>query len=148
VAPLNALIFAEILEEAGVPAGVFNLVNGDGPTVGAAISAHPDIDMVSFTGSTRAGVEVARAAADTVKRVTQELGGKSANILLPDVDFPRAVKRGVAGCFSNSGQSCNAPTRMFVPEDRHDEVAALAKAAAETFRSVRRPWREPCSVRW
>ena len=115
VAPLNAILFAEILHEAGVPPGVFNLVNGDGPTVGAAIASHPGIDMVSFTGSTRAGVQVAINAAPTVKRVTQELGGKSANIILDDADFPTAVAGGVTGCFTNSGQSCNAPTRMLVP---------------------------------
>lgn len=133
VAPLNAIIFAEALHEAGVPPGVFNLVNGDGPTVGAAMSAHPDIDMMSFTGSTRAGILVAKAAADTVKRVSQELGGKSANILLPDVDFNTAVTKGVAGVFTNSGQSCNAPTRMFVPAARSEEVNAIAKAAAAKF---------------
>ena len=133
IAPLDAIIFAEILDEAGVPAGVFNLVNGDGPTVGQALARHPDVDMMSFTGSTRAGILVAKAAADTVKRVHQELGGKSANILFPDVDLKQAVTQGVAGCFGNSGQSCNAPTRMFVPRDRHDEAAAHAKAAAETF---------------
>jgi len=134
IAPLNAIIFAEVLHEARVPKGVFNLVNGDGATVGQAIAAHEDVDMVSFTGSTRAGVLVAKAAADTVKRVCQELGGKSANILLPDIDLARAVKRGVAGCFSNSGQSCNAPTRMLVPLDRQEEAVAFAKAAAEGFR--------------
>jgi aldehyde dehydrogenase (NAD+) len=133
IAPLNAILFAEALHEAGVPKGVFNLVNGDGPTVGAAMSAHPDIDMMSFTGSTRAGILVAKAAAETVKRVSQELGGKSANILLPDVDFQRAVTKGVAGCFGNSGQSCNAPTRMFVPADKRAEVSAIAKAAAAKF---------------
>ncbi len=133
IAPLDAIIFAEILDEAGVPKGVFNLVNGDGPTVGQAIACHPDVDMVSFTGSTRAGILVAKAAADTVKRVHQELGGKSANILFPDVDFADAVKKGVSGCFGNSGQSCNAPTRMFVPRDRQNEAAAFAKAAAEKF---------------
>ena len=133
IAPLNAIIFAEALHEAGVPKGVFNLVNGDGPTVGAAMSAHPGIDMMSFTGSTRAGILVAKAAADTVKRVSQELGGKSANILLPDVDFRTAVTKGVAGVFNNSGQSCNAPTRMFVPADRGDEVNAIARQAASTF---------------
>ena len=116
-----------------MPKGVFNLVNGDGPTVGQALASHPDIDMMSFTGSTRAGILVAKAAADTVKRVHQELGGKSANILFPDVDFAQAVQKGVAGCFGNSGQSCNAPTRMFVPRERHDEVAAYAKSAAEAF---------------
>ncbi|WP_158745885.1 aldehyde dehydrogenase family protein [Acidisphaera sp. L21] len=133
IAPLNAIIFAEAMHAAGVPKGVFNLVNGDGPTVGAAMSAHPDIDMMSFTGSTRAGILVAKAAADTVKRVSQELGGKSANILLPDVDFERAVTKGVAGVFLNSGQSCNAPTRMFVPADRKAQVDAYAKAAATTY---------------
>ena len=131
LAPLNAILFAQILHEAGVPKGVFNLVNGDGPTVGAAISAHPGIDMVSFTGSTRAGVQVAINAAPTVKRVTQELGGKSANIILDDADFQSAVSGGVTGCFMNSGQSCNAPTRMLVPASRHAEAVAIAKAAAE-----------------
>jgi len=134
IAPIDAIIFAEILDEAGVPKGVFNLVNGDGPTVGQAIASHPDVDMVSFTGSTRAGILVAKAAADTVKRVHQELGGKSANILFPDVDFAVAVKKGVAGCFGNSGQSCNAPTRMFVPRDRQSDVIRYAKDAAETFK--------------
>jgi len=131
VAPLNALLLAEILDEAGVPAGVFNLVNGDGPTVGQAIASHPEVDMVSFTGSTRAGIEVARAAAPTVKRVTQELGGKSPNIILDDADFAAAVGGGLVGCTLNSGQSCNAPTRMLVPADRHDEAVAIAKSAAE-----------------
>mgnify|MGYP005839088939 CR=1 FL=1 len=133
IAPLNALLLAEIFDEAGVPAGVFNLVNGDGPTVGQAISSHPDIDMVSFTGSTRAGIEVARAAAPTVKRVTQELGGKSANVILDDADFASAVGGGLAACTINSGQSCNAPTRMLVPASRHDEAVAIAKAAAEAI---------------
>jgi len=131
IAPLNGIIFAEVLHEAGVPAGVFNLVNGDGPTVGAAIASHPGVDMVSFTGSTRAGTQVAKAAADTVKRVAQELGGKSANIILDDADLPRAVAGGVRTCFTNSGQSCNAPTRMLVPSSRHAEAVAIAKAAAE-----------------
>ena len=130
VAPFNAILFAEILDEAGVPAGVFNLVNGDGPTVGAAISSHPDVDMVSFTGSTRAGIEVARNAAPTVKRVAQELGGKSANIILDDADFAGAISRDVFGVCTNSGQSCNAPTRMLVPNARMDEAAEIAKAAA------------------
>ena len=130
VAPFNAILFAEILDEAGVPAGVFNLVNGDGPTVGVAISSHPDVDMVSFTGSTRAGIEVARNAAPTVKRVAQELGGKSANIILDDTDFSAAISRDVFGVCTNSGQSCNAPTRMLVPDARMDEAAAIAKAAA------------------
>ena len=133
IAPLSAVVVAEILHEAGVPAGVFNLVNGDGPTVGAALSSHPDIDMVSFTGSTRAGIAVAKAGADTVKRVAQELGGKSANIILDDADLESAVVGGVRHCFNNSGQSCNAPTRMFVPASRHAEAVEIAKAtAAET----------------
>jgi aldehyde dehydrogenase (NAD+) len=131
IAPLNAILFAEVMHDAGVPKGVFNLVNGDGPTVGQAIAAHPDVDMVSFTGSTRAGVLVAKAAADTVKRVHQELGGKSANILLPDADLEKAVSSGIQNVMRNSGQSCNAPTRMFVQAAQHDKVAAMAKAAAE-----------------
>lgn len=131
VAPMNAIIFAEILDEAGVPAGVFNLVNGDGPTAGATLSSHPDVDMMSFTGSTRAGVEVARNAAPTVKRVAQELGGKSANIILDDADFAKSISRDVFGMCMNSGQSCNAPTRMLVPNARMDEAAGIAKAAAE-----------------
>jgi len=134
IAPLNAALFAEILDEAGVPAGVFNLVNGDGPTVGEAMSQHPDIDMMSFTGSTRAGIAVAKSSADTVKRVAQELGGKSANIILDDADFEKAVAGGVMHCFNNSGQSCNAPTRMLVPADRHDEVVQIAKATAEAVK--------------
>ncbi len=131
VAPFSAWVWTEILEAAGVPAGVFNLVNGDGPTVGAALSSHPEVDMVSFTGSTRAGIEVAKNAAPTVKRVHQELGGKSPNIILDDADFQRAVGGGVASVMMNSGQSCNAPTRMLVPAGRMDEVIAIAKAAAE-----------------
>jgi len=130
VAPYNAILFAEVLDEAGVPPGVFNLVNGDGPTVGAALSSHPDVDMMSFTGSTRAGIEVAKAAAPTVKRVAQELGGKSANIILDDADFAKSISRDVFGVCMNSGQSCNAPTRMLVPNARMDEAAAIAKAAA------------------
>jgi len=141
VAPLNALILAEIFHEAGVPAGVFNVVNGDGPTVGEAISSHPEIDMVSFTGSTRAGILVAKAAADTVKRVTQELGGKSPNVLLDDVDLEKAVAGGVTGCFMNSGQSCNAPTRMLVPESLHDRAAEIAGQTAAAF-SVGDPFAE------
>lgn len=136
VAPLNAMLLADMMHEAGVPPGVFNLVNGDGPTVGAAISAHPDIDMVSFTGSTRAGIAVAKAAADTVKRVTQELGGKSPNIILEDADFPKAISKSVANMMSNSGQSCNAPSRMFVPRAKQDEAVALAKYAAEQIQVV------------
>jgi aldehyde dehydrogenase (NAD+) len=130
IAPLNALLIAEVLDAAGFPPGVFNLVNGDGPTVGQALASHPGVDMVSFTGSTRAGILVAQAAAPTVKRVTQELGGKSANILLDDADLKSAVPAGVMSCFLNSGQSCNAPTRMFVPASRQEEAVAIAKATA------------------
>ena len=131
IAPFSGYIWTEILHAAGVPAGVFNLVNGDGPGVGAAISSHPEVDMVSFTGSTRAGVEVAKAAAPTVKRVHQELGGKSPNIILEDADFEKAVAGGVSSVMMNSGQSCNAPTRMLVPEKKMDQVIAIARAAAE-----------------
>jgi aldehyde dehydrogenase (NAD+) len=131
VAPLNAIIFAEILDAAGVPAGVFNLVNGDGVNVGVPLASHPDIDMMSFTGSTRAGIEVARNSAPTVKRVAQELGGKSANIILDDADFEAVISRDMAGMCTNSGQSCNAPTRMLVPNSRMDEAAAIAAAAAK-----------------
>jgi aldehyde dehydrogenase (NAD+) len=131
MAPLSAYLFAQILHDAAVPPGVFNLVNGDGPTVGAAISSHPDVAMVSFTGSTRAGVAVAVAAAPTVKRVTQELGGKSANILLDDADFQNAVPQGVQECFRNAGQSCNAPTRMLVPRSKLAEAVVAAKLSAE-----------------
>lgn len=130
VAPVSGHIFAEILHSAGVPKGVFNLVHGTGPEVGAAMSSHPEVDMVSFTGSTRAGIEVARNAAPTVKRVAQELGGKSANIILDDADFKKAVSRGVMAMMNNSGQSCNAPSRMLVPESRMDEAIAIAKEAA------------------
>jgi aldehyde dehydrogenase (NAD+) len=133
IAPLSAHIFAEIMHEAGVPKGVFNLVDGDGPTVGAAISGHPDIDMVSFTGSTRAGILVAKSAADTVKRVTQELGGKSANILLDDADMQEAVNGGVQQICMNSGQNCVAPSRMLVPANQQEEVAEIAKSAAGNF---------------
>ena len=132
IAPFSAWILAEILHEAGVPPGVFNLVNGDGPGVGAAISAHPDIDLVSFTGSTRAGIEVARAAAPTVKRVHQELGGKSPNIILADADLQKAVTSGVKHVMQNSGQSCNAPTRMIAPHSMMDQVVQIARAAAES----------------
>lgn len=132
VSPLNAMIFAEVMDAAGVPEGVFNLVQGTGEGVGAPLAMHPDIDMVSFTGSTRAGVLVAKAAADTVKRVSLELGGKTANILLSDADFAAAVSHGVSTCFGNSGQTCNAPTRMLVPRERQAEVIELAaKAASE-----------------
>jgi len=132
IAPFSGIILAEILHEAGVPAGVFNLVNGDGPGVGAAISAHPGIDLVSFTGSTRAGIEVARAAAYTVKRVHQELGGKSPNIILPDADLQRAVTGGVKHVMQNTGQSCNAPTRMLAPHAVMDQVIDIARKAAES----------------
>jgi len=130
IAPISAIVFTEVMHEAGVPAGVYNMVNGDGPTVGQALASHPDIDMVSFTGSTRAGIAVAQAAADTVKRVAQELGGKSPNIILPDADIVRAVTHGTRQCFSNSGQSCNAPTRMLVPADRQEEAIAVAREVA------------------
>ena len=138
VAPFSAYIFAEVLDAAGVPAGVFNLVNGDGPGVGMALASHPDIDMVSFTGSTRAGVEVAKNAAPTVKRVTQELGGKSPNIVLDDAGFADGVRAGVANMMPNSGQSCNAPSRMLVPSSRMDEAIAIARETAERVR-VGRP---------
>jgi aldehyde dehydrogenase (NAD+) len=131
VAPLSAYLFAQILHEAAVPPGVFNLVNGDGPTVGAAIATHSDVAMVSFTGSTRAGVAVAVAAAPSVKRVTQELGGKSANIILEDADFEKVVKQGAQECFRNTGQSCNAPTRMLVPRSKMAAAGAAAQQAAE-----------------
>jgi aldehyde dehydrogenase (NAD+) len=131
IAPVNATIFTEILDAAGVPAGVFNLVQGDGPGVGAAMSAHPDIDMMSFTGSTRAGVLVAKSAADSVKRVAQELGGKSANIILESAPLKEAVTHGVRDMFSNSGQSCNAPSRMLVPASRYEEAVQIAAAVAE-----------------
>ncbi len=134
LAPGPAIILAELLEEAGVPRGVFNMVQGEGPVVGAAIARHPDVDMVSFTGSTHGGIAVAEAAAPTIKRVGQELGGKSANILLDDVDFEDAVTRGVTLCFRNSGQSCNSPTRMLVPRASMVEVAEIAKHAAEDIR--------------
>jgi len=128
--PFNAQIFAEILDEAGVPAGVFNLVQGDGPTVGRAISGHADIDMVSFTGSTRAGIDIAANAAAGVKRVTQELGGKSPNVILDDVDLPANVGKGVATMMMNSGQTCSAPSRMLVPGERMEEAIAAARDAA------------------
>jgi aldehyde dehydrogenase (NAD+) len=134
IAPFDAMVFAEILDAAGVPAGVFNLVNGDGPGVGAALSSHPDIAMVSFTGSTRAGVMVAQSAAPSVKRVAQELGGKSANILCDDETFEKAVAAGAAMMFDNTGQSCNAPSRMLVPRQRMDDAAAIARRVAEDLK--------------
>lgn len=133
MSPLSALILTEVMDAAGVPAGVFNLINGDGMGVGAAIASHPDIDLVSFTGSTRAGIAVAQAAAKTVKRVHQELGGKSPNIIMPDADLSKAVAAGVKAIMNNTGQSCNAPTRMLVPKARMDEVLAVAKATAEAI---------------
>jgi aldehyde dehydrogenase (NAD+) len=132
--PLSAILWAKVMHEAGVPKGVFNLVNGDGATVGAALATHPDVDMVSFTGSTRAGAEVARGAAPTIKRVHQELGGKSPNVLLDDADFEQAVKAGVLHVVENTGQSCNAPTRMLVPTARLAEAEAIAKRVAESVR--------------
>jgi aldehyde dehydrogenase (NAD+) len=149
IAPLSAYLFAQIMNEAAVPPGVFNLVNGDGPTVGAALSSHPDVAMVSFTGSTRAGVAVAAAAAPTVKRVTQELGGKSANIILDDAgddaDFESAVAHGVQECFRNTGQSCNAPTRMLVPKLRMAAAVLAARMAAEAIK-VGDPFTEGTSI--
>ena len=133
IAPISGIIFSEVMEAAGTPKGVYNMINGNGPDVGQVMAGHPDVDMVSFTGSTRAGVIVAKTAAETVKRVAQELGGKSANIVLPDADFETAVRKGVRGCFGNSGQSCDAPTRMLVPSDRHDEALEYAKSEAATF---------------
>ena len=134
IAPFDAIVFAEILDAAGVPAGVFNLVNGDGPGVGSALSGHPDIAMVSFTGSTRAGVLVAQNAAPTVKRVAQELGGKSANILCDDETFEKAVASGARDMFQNTGQSCDAPSRMLVPRARMDDAAAIAADVADRTR--------------
>ncbi|WP_321864961.1 aldehyde dehydrogenase family protein [Burkholderia cenocepacia] len=131
IAPFSAILFAEILHEAGVPPGVFNLVHGYGHEVGDALSRHPEVDMVSFTGSTRAGIEVAKAAADTVKRVHQELGSKSPNLILPDADIEDAVTRGARSCFSNSGQSCNAPTRMLVHVDHLARAEQAARREAE-----------------
>jgi aldehyde dehydrogenase (NAD+) len=131
IAPISGIIFSEVMHEAGVPAGVYNMVNGDGPNVGQVMAGHKDVDMVSFTGSTRAGIIVAKTAADTVKRVAQELGGKSPNIILADADLELAVTKGVEGCFGNSGQSCDAPTRMLVPRSLHEQALAIAKKSAE-----------------
>src|SRR5271166_4164840 len=131
IAPISGIVFAEIVDAAGAPGGVFNLVNGTGPDVGQAMAGHPDVDMVSFTGSTRAGIIVAKTAADTVKRVAQELGGKSPNIILRDADFESAVRSGVAACFSNSGQSCDAPTRMLAPAERFEEALRIAAEVAD-----------------
>jgi len=134
VAPFSGQIFTEIIAAAGVPAGVYNMVHGDGPGVGVALSSHPGVDMVSFTGSTRAGIEVARNAAPTVKRVAQELGGKSPNVVLDDESFTRSVAAGVASMMLNSGQSCNAPSRMLVPRARMQEAAAVATATADQIK--------------
>jgi aldehyde dehydrogenase (NAD+) len=134
IAPLSAMLLAEIIDEAGLPAGVFNLVNGDGPTVGEAIAAHPEIDMVSFTGSTAAGIKVAKLAADTVKRIAQELGGKSANIILADADLKTAVIEGVHACYTNGGQNCQSPTRMLIPRAQRDAAFAAAREAVGSIR--------------
>ncbi len=133
VAPLTAFILAEIMHDAGLPAGVFNLVTGFGPVVGEAIAAHPDIDMVSFTGSTRAGKRVSEVAAQTVKRVALELGGKSASVVLDDADLQKAVSSSVGNCYFNSGQTCSAHTRLLVPKSKYDEAVEIAKATAEKF---------------
>jgi aldehyde dehydrogenase (NAD+) len=132
IAPLSAYLYAEIMEEAGIPAGVFNLVNGDGPTVGEALSRHPDVDMMSFTGSTRAGSLVAQNAAPTVKRVTQELGGKSPNVILEDADLEASVTRGVLHMYNNTGQSCNAPSRMLVPRALLAQAEAIAVSVSDS----------------
>jgi aldehyde dehydrogenase (NAD+) len=145
VAPLSAYLFAQIVDQAGLPPGVFNLVNGDGPSVGSVICSHPDVDMVSFTGSTRAGVAVALAAAPAVKRVTQELGGKSAYIILDDADIESAVKKGMQTCFRNSGQSCNAPTRMLVSRTKMAQAIVSAKLAADATK-VGEPFAEGTSI--
>ncbi|OYU37075.1 aldehyde dehydrogenase family protein [Novosphingobium sp. PASSN1] len=134
IAPLSAQLFAEFIHEAGFPAGVFNMVHGTGPGIGDALTSHPEADMVSFTGSTRAGIQVAKSAAETVKRVSQELGGKSANIVFADAAVKAAVTRGVRHCFGNSGQSCNAPTRMLVEASVYEEAVAIAKATAESVK--------------
>jgi aldehyde dehydrogenase (NAD+) len=129
IAPLSSLVFADMVHEAGIPAGVFNMVNGDGAGVGSHLTSHPDVDMVSFTGSTRAGALISKNAADTVKRVALELGGKGANIVFADAD-EKAIERGIYHCFGNSGQSCNAPTRMLVERSFYDQAVVMAKAAA------------------
>ncbi|MBU3068560.1 aldehyde dehydrogenase family protein [Aestuariicella sp. G3-2] len=134
IAPLSAYVFSQMIDDAGIPAGVYNMINGDGPGVGSAISSHADIDMVSFTGSTRAGTAISKAAADTVKRVALELGGKSPNIIFDDADLKAAVTKGVESCMDNVGQSCNAPTRMLVPADRYEEAVAIAAEAANAIK--------------
>lgn len=133
IAPLSGILFSEFIHEAGFPAGVYNLVNGDGVGVGSQLSVHPDVDMVSFTGSTRAGIAISKAAADTLKRVSLELGGKGANIIFEDAD-EKAVTRGARHCFQNSGQSCNAPTRMLVHKSRYDDAVETAAAVANATR--------------
>ncbi len=141
IAPLSAHLFADMVHQAGFPPGVFNHINGSGPVIGQGLAEHPDIDMVSFTGSTRAGIAVAKAAADTVKRVAQELGGKSPNLLLNDADFDQSVPRGVEMCMENTGQSCNAPTRMLVPVEQYERAVSLAAEAA-TATAIGQPDRE------
>ena len=145
IAPLSSMLFAEIVHAAGLPRGVFNLVNGDGPTVGEAIASHPDIDMVSFTGSTTAGVRVAKLAADTVKRVAQELGGKSANLILADADLKAAVKQGVHACYTNAGQNCQSPTRMLVPRAQREATFEAAREAVATIQ-LRDPLDPACTM--
>ena len=132
VSPLSAQLFAEFIEEAGFPTGVFNMVHGTGAMIGDALTGHPDVDMVSFTGSTRAGIQIAKSAAETVKRVSQELGGKSANIVFADSGLEKAVTRGVLHCFGNTGQSCNAPTRMLVEASVYEEAVAIAARVAQS----------------
>ena len=134
VAPISGIVFSEVMDAAGTPKGVYNMINGTGPDVGQVMAAHPDVDMVSFTGSTRAGIIVAETAAKTVKRVAQELGGKSANIILSDADFERAVRKGVNACFGNSGQSCDAPTRMLVERSAYDKVVEIAQRVGKEAR--------------
>ena len=154
IAPLSAYLFTEMMDQVGFPAGVYNMVNGDGPGVGAVIASHPDVDMVSFTGSTRAGILVAKAAAETVKRVTQELGGKSPNIIFADADLESAVARGVMGMMGNTGQSCNAPSRMLVEASVYDQAVDIARRVAEQIpvdqpiqrRSAHRPAIQSCAV--
>jgi len=149
LAPLNAIVFAEILDEAGVPAGVFNLVNGDGPGVGEAMSKHPDIDMMSFTGSTRAGTAVMKNAADGIKRVALELGGKSPNIILDDADLQKAVSRSMMHMAMNTGQSCNAPSRMLAPKSKYDEVVASPRRRLTPSKCRRPPLPSKVrSARW
>jgi aldehyde dehydrogenase (NAD+) len=133
IAPLSSIVFSEILHEAGCPAGVFNMVNGDGVGVGSQLSAHPDVDMISFTGSTRAGIAISKAAADTLKRVTLELGGKGANLIFADAN-EKAIKNGVLRVMNNSGQSCNAPTRMIVEESIYEKAVSIAAEVAESIK--------------